>query len=61
MKKLQPHFEELLRKLNLISKKQSYKNVMTATYFGFLGKGFGHCLYIEYYIQVYIQVYISGR
>ena len=31
MKKFQLHFEELLRELNLISKKQSHKNVMTAT------------------------------
>ena len=38
MKKIQPHFEEILKKLNIISKKQSHVNIMTATLFKYLIK-----------------------
>ena len=38
MKKIQPHFEEVLKKLNIISKKQSHMKIMTATLFRYLIK-----------------------
>ena len=31
MKKIQPHFEKILKKLNIISKKQYHMKIMTAS------------------------------
>ena len=38
MKKFQLHFEEVLKKFNLISKKQSHKKITTAAWFGYQRK-----------------------
>ena len=38
MKKIQPHFQKMLKKLNIILKKQSHMKIMTANSFRYLIK-----------------------
>ena len=64
MKKIQPHFEEMLKKLNIISKKQSHMKTWTVSYtFGGL-RALYRRIFGRYRIcltKINFQLYMQGN
>ena len=64
MKKIQPHFEEMLKKLNIISKKQSHMKTLAVSYtFGGL-RALYRRIFGRYRIcltKINFQLYMQGN